>query len=186
VKLCKKQPLEQKKTVVQATIHFTKQSNVEMDNNNNQNRILTVEEGYMLQLGIEFGGFRVVQEKTNKHRFRMLYGVDPKSASECFLDLQTKDIDNDKKIQNINPIYFLMTLYWLYGYGTATTVSGAFRVKAENTFRKHGWEYLGAIQALAAHKASGAKYRFSSLESQLNCYFFILRLCAVMMKTTIQ
>jgi hypothetical protein len=119
---------------------------------NDQNRVLAVEEGHMMQLGIEFGGFRLVQEKTNKHRFRMLYGVDPKAASECFRDLQTKEMDIEKRIHKINPFYFLMTLYWLYGYGTETTVSAAFRVNAENTFRKHGWEYLEAIQALAPHK----------------------------------
>jgi hypothetical protein len=117
------------------------------------NEVIHVNSDHMLQLGIEFGGFKIVGANTNKKRFRQLYGVDSDVASKCFMDLQTKDI-GEKRIQKINPYYFLMTIYWIYDYGTETTISGTFHIGAEKTFRKHGWKYLAAIQALAAHNVS--------------------------------
>jgi hypothetical protein len=121
----------------------------------NNQHVLVVNEHHMLQLGIEYGGFEQTSDRTDACRFRKLYGIDPSGASKCFRDLQTTDI-GEYKISKINPLNFLMTLYWVYGYGTETRVTGAFRLGSEKTCRQHVWVYLSAIQALKATKVSKA------------------------------
>jgi hypothetical protein len=121
----------------------------------NNQQVLVVNEHHMQQLGLEYGGFNQTSERTDKQRFRKLYGIDARGASVCFRDLQITDI-GEYTIRKINPHYFLMTLYWLYGYGTETRVTGSFKLGSEKTCRDHVWEYLSAIQALKATKVIDA------------------------------
>lgn len=119
----------------------------------NNQQILVVNEHHMLQLGLEYGGYKPTSDRTDASRFRKLYGIDPSGASRCFTDLQTTDI-GEYKISKINPLNFLMTLFWIHGYGTETRVTGAFKLGSEKTCREHTWEYLSAIQALKEIKVS--------------------------------
>lgn len=121
---------------------------------NNQQQIVIVNEQHMMQLGLEHGGFHLTSHQTDTRRFREMFGIDAKAASQCFHDLQTADMDEDYRIKKINPFYFLVTLYWAHGYGTTTKIAGAFKVSSEKTVRNHGWEYLSAIQALKETKVS--------------------------------
>jgi hypothetical protein len=118
----------------------------------NQQRVLRINEQHILQLGLEFAGAKMTQsDKSNQRKFRDLYGPDPKAAAVCFVDLQTKDI-GDARIKRIDPFYFFVALYWLRGYGTETRVSSAFRIACNETGRNHSWKYVAAIQALGQHK----------------------------------
>lgn len=118
-----------------------------------QQPVLVVNEHHMMQLGVEYGGFRSTSVEADKKRFREMYGIDPNGASLIFRDLQTMDL-GEAAIKKVDPFYFLMTLYWVHGYGTEARVCGTFHVNAKKTFRNHGWEYLAALQALSAHKVS--------------------------------
>lgn len=115
--------------------------------------LLVVSEHHMMHAGLEAGGHTPTSHATDMQRFRDFFGCDPKSCSKLFEDLQTTDIVEDR-IRNANLSYFLMTLYWLRGYGTETRVSGHFKIKCPKTFRRHVWEYTAAIRALKARKVS--------------------------------
>jgi hypothetical protein len=118
---------------------------------NQEHRVLRLTEQHMLQLGLEFAGKQLMRsENSNVRKFKDLYGPHPKSAAKCFIDLQTKEI-GDARIEKIDPFYFLVTLYWLRGYGTDTRVSAAFGIQCSETKRDHCWKYTAAIHALAAH-----------------------------------
>jgi hypothetical protein len=119
-----------------------------------QQPVLVVNEHHMMQLGVEYGGFRLSSIEADKVRFRELFGIDPKGASLCFRDLQLLNAGGEAAIKKFDPFYFLMTLYWMHGYGTEARVCGTFHVNSTKTFRDHAWAYLAAIQALSAQKVS--------------------------------
>jgi hypothetical protein len=115
--------------------------------------ILLVQEHQMMQLGLEACGFPMKSDNLNKKRFRDLYGLDAKGSSVLFQDLQAIDLGL-AKINKISPNHFLMTMYWIRGYGVHTRVMAVFGVKCPKTFWKKIWMYLYAIQALKSIKVS--------------------------------
>jgi DDE superfamily endonuclease len=140
---------------------------------NNQPVLLNVSPQHMMQLGLQLGGLKPTNEKSNEERFRALYGIGAKTASEIFKDIQTEDI-GDAKIQKADPTYFLTMLYWARGYGNSHRVCGACKINSRTTFQKHSWAYLSAVQALKETKVSTLIDSKSSHNKLTNDFFYSL------------
>lgn len=109
-----------------------------------------ISEDQMLQLGLKFAGFsNKTCRKAALENFRACYGIDPSTGSAVFVDIQLPQLNS--KITKPNPLYFLMTLYWMSGYATATRLCGLFQIHTQ-TFSKQTLLYLKSIQALKSLK----------------------------------
>jgi hypothetical protein len=114
--------------------------------------IILLSDDEILELGIQSAGIirGTACLNTTKKRFRSSYGLDPPAFNELMSDLQTVDI-GDKQIEQFDPFYLLMTLYWLRHYIVEPILAAVFRVN-EKTARKWCWKYALAIQALKETK----------------------------------
>jgi hypothetical protein len=123
--------------------------------------LVVVDNRAMLDLGTEMIGFskRAHEQKKIEH-FCASFGIEPNTCSIIFHDLQTVDIGN-ARIENIDPYFFLMTLYWLRHYTTNDVLAGIFRINRK-TFSKWVWVYTYGIQALKETKVS-TKYLFKCM-----------------------
>ena len=108
----------------------------------------------ILSLGLISAGCVRVQERSEaskKQTFRKLYGLQPESTSEVFIDIQT-NIVGIARIQNPNTTMFFLTLYWLRSYDKEEVVIHRFGVKSRVTFSKYKILFLNAFQALSKAK----------------------------------
>ena len=105
----------------------------------------------ILDLGIETLGFsKHEHDKMKNERFCASFGIDPIACNIIFCDLQTVDIGN-ATIKQIDPYYFLMTLFWLRNYMTNIVMAGVFHID-DKTLSKWVWIYTYGVRALKETK----------------------------------
>jgi hypothetical protein len=132
-----------------------------------ERRVEIVRPDHMLSLGMQFAGLQIGEnQSTNTARFRSTYGIDPTSCSEIYYDLETVDIGN-KKVENLQIIYFFLTLFWLRSYSTETALAATFKLH-ERTIRNYLWRYAEAIQALKSIKVRNCANNDFALSQEIS------------------
>ena len=108
-----------------------------------------------LVLGLKLCGFsskriNKVKETTKLLRFADKYYISPDVCSTLYEDIQSNDIED--RIENPNPSYLLLSLYYLKKYPTKHEMAG-FLDCCEDTALKYSKLYAKAIAALKATKS---------------------------------
>jgi hypothetical protein len=104
---------------------------------------------HILDSGLKAAGFQFVRvNDAAKHRkFRRLYGLEPETVSDLFIDIQT-DIVGEKKLVESQLKSLFVAIYWMKLYGTEDNIMDVFGIKSRVTLRKHVRMCLDALQAL--------------------------------------
>lgn len=106
-----------------------------------------------LESGLIAAGYRhlKVNDENKLVKFRKLYGIDPETVHDLFVDIQREDIIGDKKLNgNIKTLF--LTIFWLKSYDTEDGVIRVFSIGSRVTFRKLTRKCLDALQALCEAK----------------------------------
>jgi DDE superfamily endonuclease len=80
--------------------------------------------------------------------FRKLYGLDPETIHDLFVDLQSDNIMGDKKLIDVDIKSLFLTIYWLKSYDNEEGVIRVFEIRSRVTLRRHTRKCLDALQAL--------------------------------------
>jgi hypothetical protein len=140
----------------------------------------------LLDTGLKIAGYTGEQiakvcNETNLERFRTFYGTSPQPASMLWEDLKTVDT-GEAKIEKLDVMYFLMTIYWMRTYQTLRAIATVFKIHRE-TVAIWVWKYVEAIKSLRH-----LKVRFFVFVSIFPTRFSLLtissRLCHHGMKIT--
>lgn len=107
-----------------------------------------------LESGLRAAGYRDlrVNNAAKLEKFRKLYGLDPETVHDLFVDIQSENIVGDKKLGNADLKTLFLTIYWLKSYDTEEGVIRVFEIRARVTFRRHTRKCLDALQALCQAK----------------------------------
>jgi hypothetical protein len=108
----------------------------------------------ILEFGLRAAGYRDlrVNNAGKLEKFRKLYGLDPETVHDLFVDLQSDNIIDDKKLSNADLKFLFLTIYWLKSYDTEEGVIRVFGICSKVTFRRHTRICLDALQALCQAK----------------------------------
>jgi hypothetical protein len=108
----------------------------------------------ILESGLRAAGYRDlrVNNAGKLEKFRKLYGLDPDTVHDLFVDLQSDDVIGDKALSNSELKTLFLTIYWLKSYDTEEGVIRVFGICSKVTFRRHTRMCLDALQALCQAK----------------------------------
>ena len=104
---------------------------------------------HILDSGLTAAGFQFVRvnDAAKHQKFRRLYGLEPETVRDLFIDIQT-DIVGEKKLVGSQLKSLFVAIYWMKLYGTEDKIMDVFGILSRVTFRKHVRLCLDALQAL--------------------------------------
>ena len=107
-----------------------------------------------LEAGLRVAGYRDlrVNDTGKLEKFRKLYGLDPETIHDLFVDIQSDDIMGDNKLNNLEIKSLFLTIYWLKSYDNEEGVIRVFEIGSRVTLRRHTRKCLDALQALCEAK----------------------------------
>jgi hypothetical protein len=119
---------------------------------------IVVTEDEFLKFGLMIVGYNEVrQERMNLpsrlEDFRSFYGVQPRTCSDIFIDIQAEDLPEASRVGKPSYRHLLMTLYWLVDYDKQKKLAATFKLNVK-TVRKWLDKYTKAIQAQKVKKVS--------------------------------
>lgn len=105
-------------------------------------------------LKVGFASQSNVSTATKLKRFQSHYGCSPTVVSQMLHDMQRTVVPEARLDDNeIDIVYFLMSLYFLRCYPTANQIEALFNVSAV-TSRKWIWFYVKKIQCMTKEKVT--------------------------------
>jgi hypothetical protein len=107
-----------------------------------------------LEAGLRVAGYRnlKVNNASKLEKFRKLYGLDPETIHDLFVDLHSDNILGDNKLNNVDIKSLFLTIYWLKSYDHEEGVIRVFEIGSRVTLRRHTSKCLDALQALCQAK----------------------------------
>jgi hypothetical protein len=111
------------------------------------------ENNHIMESGLKAAGYDGLRvNDAAKHRkFRKLYGLEPETVRDLFIDIQT-DIVGEKKLVRSQLKSLFVAIYWMKLYGTEDNIMDVFGIQSRVTLRKHVRTCLDALQALCQAK----------------------------------
>jgi hypothetical protein len=109
---------------------------------------------FTLESGLRAAGYRDlrVNNASRLEKFRKLYGLDPETVHDLFVDIQRDDIVGDKNLIKADIKTLFLTIFWLKSYDTEEGVIRVFEIGSRLTLRRHTHKCLDALQALCQTK----------------------------------
>ena len=118
--------------------------------------LLKFSEEDFLVFGLKKMGFSYIKigrnVAMNGTRFKDQYGVTPTTCSKLFDDIQNENL-GESKVCKPNPLYLLMTLFYLKKSATKCEMAGYIN-GCENTALRQCKRYLKSIHALLRQQQS--------------------------------
>ena len=103
-----------------------------------------------LQIGLETCGYnrwRRYKYHANVDRFKEIFGMLPKTTAQVWSMLRTSTDSNIRLRKNAKPTHLLLTMNYLWHYGTEGVLSKDFKMTAK-TARKWKWIYVRKIAGM--------------------------------------